>query len=102
VQNLNWRGWKPTEEAEPEPTGNGELQKNPGEKPGKAADKRLEAGREVVTEGERPQREKTVDDGAGRNSEVHRGSSGRVESPAIFAFGFHFLKGLFENSTIFI
>jgi hypothetical protein len=34
-----WRGLKPAEEAEPEPTGNGEPRKNSDEKPGEDADK---------------------------------------------------------------
>lgn len=75
--------------AEPEPTGNGEPWQNPGEKPGKAVDKRLGEGREAATAGKRPRREKTVDDGSGRDSEVHRESSGRVEIPA---FDFSFLS----------
>jgi len=42
--------WKPTEEAKPEPTGNGEPRKNPGEKPGKVAEKYLEARYEAITD----------------------------------------------------
>jgi hypothetical protein len=42
--------WKPTEEAKPEPTGNGEPRKNPGEKPGKVAEKHSEAGCEAITD----------------------------------------------------
>jgi len=42
--------WKPTEEAKPEPTGNGEPRKNPGEKPGKVAEKHPGAGCEAITD----------------------------------------------------
>lgn len=72
--------------AEPKSTDNGEPRKNVGEKPRMVADKRLEAWCEAATVGERPQREKTANDGSGRVSEVRRGSNGRAEVPAFFVF----------------
>ena len=69
--------------AKPKSTDNGEPRKNQGEKPGKAAEKRQEARREAVTVGKRPQREKTANDGSGRDSEVRRKSKQKGRVPAI-------------------
>jgi|CryGeyStandDraft_7_1057128.scaffolds.fasta_scaffold48379_2 hypothetical protein len=66
----SWPEQKPAEVAEPKSTDNGEPRKNRGEKPGKAAEKRLEEGREATTAGERPQSEKATSDGSGRDPEV--------------------------------
>lgn len=46
---MNWRGRKSAEVAEPKPTGNGEPQKNPSEKSGKAAEKPWEVWGEAAT-----------------------------------------------------
>jgi hypothetical protein len=66
----SWPEQKPAEVAKPKSTDNGEPRKNRGEKPGKAAEKRLEEGREATTAGERPPSEKATNDGSGRDSEV--------------------------------
>ena len=66
----SWPEQKPAEVAEPKSTDNGEPRKNRGEKPGKAAEKRLEEWREATTAGERPPSEKATSDGSGRDSEV--------------------------------
>jgi hypothetical protein len=59
---------------------------NSGEKPKKVAEKHLEVGCEAMIERIRSQREKTTDDGTGRNSEIRRNSSGMVKSRH-FCFG---------------
>jgi len=79
-------GWKSSVKAEPEPKGNGEPRKNPGVKPGKVAEKHPGAGCEAMTEEKRSQRKKTASDGIGRDLEVRRNSSGRIEIPVTFAF----------------
>ena len=53
---------------------------NSGEKPGKVAEKHPGVGCEAMIERIRSQREKTTDDGTGRNFEVRRKSSGMVKS----------------------
>jgi len=89
VLNINtvWRGWKPTEEAKPEPTGNGELRRNSGEKLGKAAEKHPGAGCEAVIVGERPLCEKAVDDRSGRELKFAEGLAEGSRSPP-FSFCF--------------